>query len=76
MNGLFYDMGNFNEDINSWDISNVESMNYMFFKCTNFNKPLNNWDVSKVENMDSMFFFNVLILIKTLVIGMFQKLKT
>ena len=46
---------NFNQDISSWDVSNVTSMFFMFRKATNFNQPIGNWDVSSVTNMEGMF---------------------
>lgn len=42
-------------NINSWDVSNVESMYGLFEQASNFNQPLDNWDVSNVKNMGSMF---------------------
>ncbi|SVC34461.1 uncharacterized protein METZ01_LOCUS287315, partial [marine metagenome] len=45
----------FNQDINGWDVSNVESMSYMFSGATSFNQPIGNWNVSKVKNMSDMF---------------------
>ena len=46
---------NFNQDISSWDVSNVTTMFFMFRKATNFNQPIGNWDVSSVTNMRSVF---------------------
>jgi len=45
----------FNQDISSWDVSNVTTMEFMFYDAIAFNQPLNNWDVSNVTNMRSMF---------------------
>lgn len=45
----------FNQDIRTWDVSNVTTMADMFFNNNSFNQPLNNWDVSSVTIMKSMF---------------------
>jgi surface protein len=47
----------FNEDISSWDVSNVTDMNQMFAESFAFNQPIDFWDVSAVTNMNGMFFF-------------------
>ncbi len=52
---MFYRATNFNQDINSWDVSNVTNMIGMFFGATSFNKDLSNWDVSRVNLMSGMF---------------------
>ena len=54
MTFLFYE-NNFNQDISSWDVSNVTDMNYLFFGAETFNQPIGSWDVSNVINMDKMF---------------------
>ncbi|WP_232475300.1 DUF285 domain-containing protein, partial [Brachyspira pilosicoli] len=46
---------NFNQDLNSWNTSNVENMHGMFYDAKNFNQPLNNWKVNKVIDMSEMF---------------------
>ena len=45
---------NFNEDISSWDTSNVENMKGMFWCAKSFNQPLDSWDTSNVRNMKLM----------------------
>jgi surface protein len=44
-----------NQNISSWDVSNVTDMTNMFNRATSFNQPLNNWNVSNVTNMREMF---------------------
>ena len=46
---------NFNQDISSWDVSNVTSMRYTFWYST-FNQDISSWDVSNVKNMKYMFY--------------------
>ena len=47
---------NFNQDISSWDTSNVTSMEQMFVNANSFNQPIGNWDVSNVTNMIGLFY--------------------
>ncbi len=47
--------GPFNQDISSWDVSNVVNMFRLFSNTTRFNQDISSWDVSSVEDMTSMF---------------------
>ena len=44
----------FNQDISSWDVSNVTNMKYMF-KWSNFDHDISHWDVGNVSSMQDMF---------------------
>ncbi|WP_340105627.1 BspA family leucine-rich repeat surface protein [Rhodohalobacter sp. 8-1] len=59
MSSLFELEFDFNEDISSWDVSDVTDMSLMFAgdaeNMTSFNQDIGNWDVSKVTNMNRMF---------------------
>ena len=57
MSFMFYHAYTFNDDVSSWDTSNVLDMNLMFQNAHAFDKPLNTWNVSKVKNMGAMFLY-------------------
>jgi surface protein len=52
--GLFMETG-FDQDISSWNVTNITNMSELFFGAENFNKPLNSWNISNVTNMRRMF---------------------
>lgn len=62
MSHLFENETSFNQDISTWDVSNVTDMSYMFYVDFNvdppyssFNADLSVWDVSNVTDMSHMF---------------------
>ncbi|MDY4859731.1 MAG: BspA family leucine-rich repeat surface protein [Campylobacter sp.] len=42
---MFDGCENFNQPLNSWNVSNVTDMDSMFYGCENFNQALNSWNV-------------------------------
>jgi hypothetical protein len=54
--GSFFDDETFNENINEWDVSNVQDMDGAFYEFETFNQPLDKWDVSNVYWMHSIFY--------------------
>eukprot|EP00548_Thalassiothrix_antarctica_P007799 CAMPEP_0194134350 /NCGR_PEP_ID=MMETSP0152-20130528/4435_1 /TAXON_ID=1049557 /ORGANISM="Thalassiothrix antarctica, Strain L6-D1" /LENGTH=39 /DNA_ID= /DNA_START= /DNA_END= /DNA_ORIENTATION= len=38
MNGMFHDASSFNQNISSWDTSNVEDMRHMFYNASSFDQ--------------------------------------
>ena len=57
MKGMFLYSRNFNQNINSWDVSNVTNMSKMFSYANTFNQPIGNWNTSNVIDMSSMFSY-------------------
>ena len=61
MSDVFSQNDSFNQDISSWDVSNVTNMSGMFDRARNFNngnnqnKDISFWDVSSVTDMRFMF---------------------
>jgi Mycoplasma protein of unknown function, DUF285 len=49
------DMKFFNDDLNSWNVSNVRYMRYMFLQAESFNGNLSSWDVHNVIDMHQTF---------------------
>ena len=57
MANLLGAVASFNQNINSWDVSNVTNMDRMFASAYAFNQDISNWDVSNVTNMYAMFAY-------------------
>jgi len=55
MEGMFKQSTLFNDDISSWNTSNVIDM-YTIFQETSFNQDIGNWDVSGVTRFGFMFY--------------------
>lgn len=52
---FMFERSSFNQNISSWDTSNVTDTQWMFASASSFNQPIGSWDVSSVTNMSQMF---------------------
>jgi surface protein len=57
MRYMFEDTPKFNEDISTWDVSGVTTMESMFDSASSFNQDIGDWDTSSVKNMERMFYY-------------------
>uniref|UniRef100_A0A7S1BX08 BspA family leucine-rich repeat surface protein n=1 Tax=Corethron hystrix TaxID=216773 RepID=A0A7S1BX08_9STRA len=53
---LFRDAKYFNEDLSSWNTSNVTDMERMFEYAESFNQDISGWDTAAVTSMRGMFY--------------------
>ena len=56
MHSMFEYCSNFNQPLNTWNVSNVITMQSMFCGASIFNQPIDNWNLSSMKNMSYMFF--------------------
>ena len=56
MNFMFYEATSFNQDLSSWDTSNIINMSSMFNGASSYNQDLSSWNVDNVNSCDSFNF--------------------
>ena len=55
MSSMFSGATSFNQNISSWNVTNVINMSSMFSSASSFNQNIISWNVSNITNMTSMF---------------------
>ena len=55
MKAMFYNCSIFNQDLSSWNVSNLKDSSYMFYNCQKINSDLNNQNMTNNLDMSYMF---------------------
>ncbi len=55
MTSMFWDATNFNQNLNSWDVKKVISMQNMFSGTQKFNSALDKWEPKSLRSVYGMF---------------------
>ena len=55
MSATFKSCTTLNNDLNHWDVSNIERMDFLFEGASTFNQDLGSWNTGNVTNMQSLF---------------------
>lgn len=56
LRSAFYGCTTFNQDLSSWDTTNVVNTEFLFYGCSAYNQPLN-WNTPNLENAIYMFAY-------------------
>ena len=54
---MFQFCSNFNQNIGSWNTTNITNMGSMFHSCYSFNQNIGSWNTTNVTDMGSMFYY-------------------
>jgi surface protein len=55
LDDMFYGASVFNQDVSSWDTTNITTFEYMFRDAPLFNQDVSGWNTASVTNMRGMF---------------------